>query len=303
MQSYITYLDDVFSNIVKSFNKIQLEEYKPETLEKSKELILQGSKLLSSLQIHVSSIKTLLADCSEFIKEMNEDLTSTPKNDNYVYHTTNGMLGYPGKEFIINLLSNNQTTKDENKKIEPIESKALEPKSIIEQKTLIPEIGYYLKVSQVSDLKDIPPALYYFNGTNPGLYIRLPNNNLLRIPFPEIVDSKKEYDRKHSIRCKYHNKLECDSQRLKMSKMYNSTIRTCNFAHKGDKIIKIGYPSRCPSTPSFGNPATMSTDIRYVTEDDMKNILLYSLNDLAAAAIWFDYSGQSNLLISKLDLC
>jgi hypothetical protein len=293
IESYTTYIDEIFSKIVKSFNKIQLEEYNPETLKKSKELIFKGSMLLNTLQTHVSSMKTLLADCSEFIKEMQEDLTSKPKEEGgYVYHTKNGMLGYPGKEFIINSINPNNI--DDTKKL---------PITYTEQRTLIPEIGYYLSVARVSDLKHIPPAIYYYSGDQPGLYMRLSNNNLLRIPFPETIDSKKEYNRKHSIRCKYHTKAECDAQRLKMSKMYKSTVRTCNFAHKGDSIIKIGYPYRCPAVPEFGNPTTMSNDIKYVTEDDIKNLLLYSLSDLAAAAVWFDYSGKSNLTITNLDFC
>lgn len=301
-ESYITYLDDIFEKIVKSFNKLQLEEYNPETLKKSKELISKGSELLSTLQTHVSSIKTLLSDCSDFIDEMQEDLTSTPKDGDYVYHTKNGMLGYPGKEFIIDLMKNKTNPKEST--IAPIKQETVLPEQkAVEQKTLIPEIGYYMKVVQVADLKHIPPALYYYSGDQPGLYMRLPNNNLFRIPFPEIVDSKKEYDRKHSIRCKYHTKAECDAQRMKMSKMYNSTVRTCNFAHSGDRIIKIGYPSRCPSVPDFGNPASMSNDIRQITEDDVKNLLLYSLSDLLAATVWLDYTGKSGLTITNLDTC
>lgn len=303
-ESYITYLDEIFSKIVKSFNKLQLEEYNPETLKKSKELISKGSELLSTMQTHVSSIKTLLSDCSDFIDEMQEDLTSTPKDGDYVYHTKNGMLGYPGKEFISDLMKNKKLVEQsETKTASNTSQPAIIDSKAVEQKTLIPEIGYYMKVAQVADLKHIPPALNYYSGDQPGLYMRLPNNNLLRIPFPEIVDSKKEYDRKHSIRCKYHTKAECDAQRMKMSKMYNSTVRTCNFAHSGDSIIKIGYPSRCPSVPNFGNPTSMSNDIRQITEDDIKNLLLYSLSDLLAAAVWLDYTGKSGLTITNLDIC
>lgn len=299
---YVAYLDEIFSKIVKSFNKLQLEEYNPETLKKSRELINKGSELLSTLQTHVSSIKTLLSDCSDFIEEMQEDLTSTPKDGDYIYHTKNGMLGYPGKEFIINTITNKANSKEPSIS-PPKQESSLQEQKIVEQKTLIPEIGYYMKVAQITNLKHIPPALYYYSGDQPGLYMRLPNNNLLRVPFPEIVDSKKEYDRKHSIRCKYRTKAECDAQRMKMSKMYNSTVRTCNFAHSGDRIIKIGYPSRCPSIPDFGNPTSMSNDIRQITEDDVKNLLLYSLSDLLAATVWLDYTNKSGLTITNLDTC
>lgn len=299
--SYIVSLDELFSKIVRTFNKIQLEDYSTETLKKSKDLIKKGSEVLSSLKLHTKSIETLLSDCSDFTNEILDDMTCEPKQD-YVFQTKNGMLGYPGKEFIVKLL---------NQPNPAVETKTITPTPTVhikEDKVLINEIGYYLRTATVQDLSCIPPAIYYYKSADEskypsGLYMRMPNNNLIRIPFPEVVDSKKEYDRKHSIRCKYHSKAECDAQRQKMAKIYNSTVRICNFAHSGDRMVKIGYPSRCPSIPNFGNPQTMSTDIKNILEDDAKNMLMYGCSDILTAAIWFDYSAVGNKEYLKLDVC
>jgi hypothetical protein len=123
------------------------------------------------------------------------------------------------------------------------------------------------------------------------------------MPFPETVDSKKEYDRKHSIRCKYTTIEECLTQRQKMAKMYGSQIRICNFAHIGDRIIKIGHQFRCPSVPNFGNPQTMPQDIKDVKFSDIKNLMMYGLSDIATAMIWFDYHKVKGVKFERLDIC
>lgn len=296
--SYSSYLDEVFSKMVRNFNKIQLDDYSNDTLKKSNDLFKQGSTLLNTLKSHVKSLETLLIDCSNFTEEIEDDITCAPKTDEFVFQTKNGMLGYPGKEFIAKILKKNAATAPVANQAPAVQAlahvRAPEPKK--EEKILIQEIGYSLKITTVANIETIPPAIHYYKNTGlgdkypSGFYMRMPNNTIVRVPVPEVVDSKKEYDRKHSIRCKHHSKDECDSQRQKMAKIYNSTVRSCNFAHKGDKLVKIGYTSRCPSVPSFGNPHTMSQDIKYINLDDIKNVLMYGLSDLFTAAIWLDYN-------------
>ena len=130
----------------------------------------------------------------------------------------------------------------------------------------------------------------------------LPNNNIVHIPFPDILDNSKDYDRKNSVRCKYSDKNECTIQRNKMAKLHNSTVRNCNFSHNGEKVIKIGTPSRCPSVPNFGNPKTISKDIDYVNISDIKNMLLYGLNDIIIASIWLQNANISNQQFTNLDI-
>ncbi len=320
---YCTYLDEIFSKMVKSFNTIQLEDYTTKTLTKSNDLIKNGSLIVRSISNHLNCMKNLLADCSSFIDEMTSEMTIDDTDNRtdglYVYLTKNGMLGYPGKEFIINAVSVAAESTDNKKETAaPVASSIPSEKNTSvtdvinsrdipyfpEEKIFIPEIKYNLKIAKVKELNEIPAAMYYYDGApdKTGVYMRLPSGNIVKIPFPEIIDSK-ELNRAHSIRCKYITNAECDNQRTRMSRMHNSTIRICNFAHKGDRIIKIGYPSRCPSVPNFGNPATMENTIYQISENDAKNLLLYGTSDLFAAIVWLDYSNYENVTFDSLDVC
>jgi hypothetical protein len=281
-----------------------------------------------------------MSDCVDFIDEITEDLSEPHKEEDFVFNTSNGMLSYIGRDYIpkqitmaeritkqiilppIQSITTNSSnsahpTSVQSNSIHPAHpthsAHPTHPTPIIER-TLIPELGYYLKLPTVTDLKQIPPALYYLkpgkesgkesgkdSNQLPGIYMNLSHGNYVRIPFPEVVDSKKEYDRKHSIRCKYSSKQECDTQRSKMAKIYNSNVRICNFAHNGETIVKIGYPSRCPSVPNYGNPSTMSNDIKQISINDIKNTLLYGLNDIMVSVIWLDYNTTTNLVMDKLE--
>lgn len=290
LTNYDLHLTQIFGKLVKYFNKLQLSDHTIKTMDTGKEIIKLGSILLTNMKSQTRAIETLLSDCSDFIQEIDDDLSKPKPKGEYVYHTAHGMLSFPGRDFIIK--------KQNDKKQEPIQQiQTVQSQPV---RTLIPDIGYYLKVQHAANFSKIPHAIYYVKNM-PGLYMRLPNDNIVKIPFPEVVDSKKEYDRKHSIRCKYFNKNDCDMQRQKMAKVYNSTVRVCNFAHDGDKIVKIGYPSRCPSVPNFGNPESISTDIKIVNQQDVKNMLMYGLHDVITSVVWLDYMGIANDTFTKLD--
>jgi hypothetical protein len=304
---YIENIESLFSTIVKKYNKLQLSDHTNNTIIETNDIIKRSTHVLKSMKQHVVSLESLLSDCVDFVKEVEEDLSCPPKDD-YVYHTSGGMLSYPGRELLLDILKKPKDVEkdklcsiDEIKDIKDIKEKDKEVKI---ERSLIPELGYYLKLPIVNDLKSIPISMYYYKGDNaniPGIYMNILNNNIVRIPFPEILDSKREYDRTHSIRCKYSKKEECDANRTKMAKYHNSSIRTCNFAHSGDKIIKIGYPSRCPSVPDFGNPQTMASDIKKVNMTDVKNMLMYGLSDIVSSVIWFDYNSIINTTLSTLE--
>jgi hypothetical protein len=298
---YLINIDKAFSQLVKKFNKLQIEEYGNMTIKKGNSLLLNGTKLLHSLKSQITALESLITDCNDFIDEVKQDLSVETKPENFVFLTKGGMLSYPGRDVINKIPNKNEILNElKNKRDIPENNK------ISVERILIPEYGYYLKLPVITNLNQIPPAMYYIkpnaknNNVKPGVYINL-NGNYMRIPFPEIADSKKEYDRKHSIRCKYTTKQECDAQRSKMAGVYNSNIRVCNFAHKGDSIIKIGYPSRCPSVPNFGNTSTMSGDINKVNISDIKNTLLYGLNDIFASIIWLDYTSNKGNVYDDLE--
>lgn len=298
---YNSTLEKSFSQIVRMFNKLHLADYTVSTLTNGTKLIQQTNALVKTLTIHTDSIKNMMIDGENLVSEIKEELSQPVKPGGYVYHTTNGMLSYPARE-VIQLV----TKPRPDPKLDPKEIKEEpEKKTEVIREIVLPEIKYRMKMTTVTDLKQIPTAMYFYKPAEPaqypaGVYINVAGN-YIRIPFSEIVDSKKEYDRKHSIRCKYKTIVECDLQRAKMAKLYDSTVRSCNFAHKGDKIIKIGYPSRCPSMPAFGNPASISNDIKFISTDDIKNMLMYGLNDVLISAIWLNFNNKTGHTIVDLD--
>lgn len=321
INSYIHILGAHFNNIVKEFNNVQLSDYTKNTIEHANDLLYSGNNLRNILKTHLASIDNLLSDCSNLVSEITEELSVERPVGGYVYHTTKGMLSFPMRDLMVEpygpilpcapytvspyvspttVPSYTVPCKYLSQLYELRTEPHIEPR-IEPVDTIIPHINYNLKIPHVSDLSQIPPAIYYSDKPTSGLYMRLINNNIVQIPFPEIIDSKKEYNRNHSIKCKWGDKRECLIQRQKLAKIHNSVIRTCNFAHSGDQLVKVGYPSRCPTIPSFGNPSTFKDDLKYVTETDVKNMLMYGLNDIIIASTWLDYANIVNTTFDKLD--
>lgn len=229
----------------------------------------------------ISYLNACLLNDDKFIgtnsttKSNNSKSTTKSNNTNSNNHTNN----------ITN--SNNHTNNNNNK------GSASSMNNV--NRTLIPDIGYRLKINTTDKLQSIPQMFKYYNNKNdkdnpPGVYCCIVPNVYIRVQFPSVIDSTKEYSRVKTIRCKYHDKLTCDDQRKKMANYHRSTLRTCNYAHKGDTIVKIGYPSRCSRLPRFGNPQTLGKDIKIIGINEIKNILMYGLSDLISAAVWFDYN-------------
>jgi hypothetical protein len=301
-ENYTMILEEMFSKFVKKYNQLQLSEYDGKTILQGNSLILEGMAILKSIRSHCVSLESLLSDCADFVKEL-EDKDERPPNYEpiYVYKNKNNILSYPGKSYINAIIDEYEDNKAAGKAVKPNSIKRKPTNSPLSSRVMINEIGHNINIHTVANLADIPPALFYHPETD-GIYIRLPNNNLFKIPFPEIVDSRKDNSRNQSIRCKYKNKPECDAQRVKMATIYNSTVRVCNFAHKGDKIVKIGHQSRCPSAPSYGNLESLSTDIKTITDGDVKSMLLYGLNDIFMASLWLDHAQIKNKVVINLDV-
>lgn len=295
---YIATLNNQFSDLVSKFNKFQLANHDISSVKRGHEILNLGTEALSNLKTHVRALETLLSDCQDVVKEIEDDLSHKPKDDEFVYHTKNGMLSYKGRDFI--KMEIKATAQERTPVIENVKEQQ-------QELPILHELGnnFTIKTPIVKSLKDIKPMFSYFNGdsnTPRGLYCCLKNNVYLRVPFPEVIDSTKDYDRYHSIKCKHGTKEECDFQRSRMAKHYSSSIRQCNFAHGGDKLIKIGYPARCPNMPHFGNHNSLRADLSRLTIDDIKSVLLYGLHDVALSALWFDAQPKkSNIIISDLD--
>jgi hypothetical protein len=289
MEEYKTLLITSFSNLINKYNKFQLSNHSNETYKKGGEILTDGAGLLKLMKLHIISLETLLCDCQDFITEVEEDLSVDMPSEDFVYATNKGMVSYTGRDYI------------------PREKPITETiKPITTMRKFIPEIGYYIKLNTVCELNEIPPMFYYYNNTQdkinpPGMYCTITPGVHVKIPFATIVDSTKEYSRGRSIRCKYITKTMCDDQRSKMAKYHNSQVRTCNFAHTGDEITKIGYASRCSSVPRFGDSKHLTNDIKSVNISDIKNIMLYGLNDMLAIMIWLDCNKYNDAVFINVE--
>lgn len=292
MNEYMNSVTALFSDLVRTYNKFQLSDHSKASLGKGQDILKNGILLLCQLKSHTKALESLLSDCQDYVNEIEDDLSQKHKNEDFVFHTKNGMLSYIGRDFI----------EAPTKKVIS-EHKESTPEESTPERVLINDVGYYMKMPVIKDLKQIPPMFYYYKSSNldgQGVYCCLGPNVYAKVPFPIIIDSTKEYNRDRSIKCKYKTKALCDDQRAKMAKYHNSQVRICNFAHEGEKLIKVGYPSRCATIPNFGNPQSLANDIKNVDLDGIKTILMYGLNDVALVSIWLDCNKETGIY-DKLD--
>jgi hypothetical protein len=261
------------------FNRIQLLSHNVDNIATGKKLLNYHNEILITLKSQVKSLETVINASTEIIQDMTDDLIQETREDDFVFSTSLGMLSYNGRSI----------TKERRRMPAMIKDTTAPPKPTISTRTLIPQIHYHLHVPHIRKLEEAKPMFYWHEE---ALYVRLLNDVYAKVPFPDIYDSAKNYERRCSVRCKYRTKEICDKQRAEVAKLYNSQVRVCNFAHAGEKIVKIGYASRCPSRPNYGNPSTIAEDSKNVSLDDIKSMLLYGLNDLIIAAIWLDYKKE-----------
>lgn len=172
-------------------------------------------------------------------------------------------------------------------------------------------IGFDWKVPIINKLNEMPSSLYWYGGdtNNPeGVYTCLTRGFYIQVPFPNVIDATKDFNRTGSVKCKYNNLKECLDVREDLANRYNSAVRDCNFAHKGDKYIKIGTTFRCPHKPRFGNHSHLKEDIGSVPDSDIKTILMYSLSDILLSSMWFqkqntEEPNKSNMIMTNIDIC
>jgi hypothetical protein len=173
------------------------------------------------------------------------------------------------------------------------------------------DIGVDWNVPIINKINEMPSALYWYNGdaTNPkGIYICLTRGFYVQVPLPNVIDTTQDFNRTGSVKCKYNSTSECLKVRQDLSQRYNSHIRECNFAHKGDKYIKIGTTFRCPHNPRFGNHNYLKEDISNAPDTDIKTILMYSLSDILLSSIWFqkqkvEHPKKTAITLTRIDIC
>lgn len=166
-------------------------------------------------------------------------------------------------------------------------------------------LGFDFQIPIISKINEMPSALYWYKGDTkypPGIYICISQGFYVQVPFPNVVDSTKDFNRTGSIKCKYTTTDECYKVRAELANKYNSDVRHCNFAHMGDKYVKIGTSFRCPSLPRFGNHNNIQSDINNVDDTDINTILMYSLSDMLLSAIWVQ-KNKKNAVLTNIDIC
>lgn len=282
IKNYYISINKIISHVVKVYNKLQIDEHTNKTIEEGNNLIKDITNLFKNIRSDMVCLEKIIQDCCNFVEEVKDELSQPDREEPYVYMTKNGILSYPGKEKYI---------KKEIKK---------------QQYISIEELNYKTNIPIVTNIKEIKPAFYYLNSNDAnyksGIYMNINNNIYVKIPFPVIIDPKKDNDRKNTIKCKYLLKKDCESNRIRLSKIFNSEIRTCNFAHAGDTIVKIGHISRCPTAPQFGNPSTFHNDINKLNISDIKTLLLYGLNDVLLSSLWFEKNKEKNKVYDNLEI-
>jgi hypothetical protein len=169
------------------------------------------------------------------------------------------------------------------------------------------ELDHEWKLPIANRIKDIPPALQWYKGdtNNPeGIYICLSDGFYTQVPMPNILDATKDFNRTGSVKCKHYTKEACYKARETLAYRRNFDMRSCSFAHKGDKYVKIGTIFRCPKFPGFGKHSSLNADLVEIPDDDIRSILMYSLSDAMLSSLWFQNQKQKNgMVMTNIDIC
>lgn len=162
-----------------------------------------------------------------------------------------------------------------------------------------------IAMQKITNLSSLPCALHWYIGDSinkEGVYIRLHNNMIVRVPMPDLIDGTKNYTRDKTIKCKYETLGKCYEVRKQLSQKYEAPIRECLFAHLGDSFVKVGSSFRCPANPRFGDHRHLETDMENMTVEDIKPILMYSLSDVLLTYIWKEKNAD-NIILNDINIC
>lgn len=168
------------------------------------------------------------------------------------------------------------------------------------------DLGFNFKIPIINKLNEMPSSLYWYEGDqkNPkGIYTCLSRKFYVQVPFPNVIDGTKDFNRTCSIKCKYNTAEECLNVRDDFANKYKSELRNCNFAHSGDKYIKIGTSFRCPNIPRFGNHSSLNYDLKNLPDCDIKMLLMYSLSDVLLGSLWFQNQKDISMVLTNIDTC
>jgi hypothetical protein len=143
-----------------------------------------------------------------------------------------------------------------------------------------PQFGGQLKVA-----RGPPREAFYARGAH--LYFSPCAGVTVRVPQMVVRDGSIDFTRARSVRCKHGTLRECAMLR---------GYRECNFAHVGEKYVRIGYPTRCTTCPTIGNAETLCKDVVNISKKDMLVILAHGLSDVMVALAWYSaHPTQENI--------
>jgi hypothetical protein len=169
------------------------------------------------------------------------------------------------------------------------------------------ELDHEWKLPIANRIKDIPSALQWYKGdsNNPeGVYICLSDGFYAQVPMPNILDATKDFNRTGSVKCKHYSKEACYNARKNLAHRRNFDMRSCPFAHQGDKYVKIGTMFRCPKFPGFGKHSSLNADLVKVPDDEIRSILMYALSDAMLGSLWFQNQKQKKgIVMTNIDIC
>lgn len=162
-----------------------------------------------------------------------------------------------------------------------------------------------LKLPIIDNLKNIPPMFYWYNGCRiykQGIYICICPGFCVKVPFPNLLYGPERESKSNSVKCKYIDKRTCAANKKKISEIYNSEIKQCSYVHTKERFNKIGNIYRC-SLERFGNHDSLDDDLKYISNFDIKHLLMYSVSDDLLAAIWYQNKFKNgDLVLSNLDI-
>lgn len=267
---------------IKKMRSLLMEADSVDLLEKINKCSGELQLILTVLSDKVRIIKNIISESKDRVKNIHS-------KDNTTNNTTNNMFN-----FVFKTKSGSLSWGDisEKEKQSCVVSKH-ETKTAVSDTRTITEI-YDVKIpsitlNTVNYLNRIPPMFHWYNGSKAigeGIYVNIAPNLYVMVPLPDTIDGTREFNRNNTVRCRNADKKDCDRYRAYVAKKYGSQIRSCNYSHIGDRLIKIGNSNRCRELTGFGNHSTLISDIARVSENDIKNILMYALSDILLAHMW-----------------
>lgn len=271
-----TEVGKIYTLLNTNLNEISINPLTISNYEQSQNVINKTNTVISDcktakdmLETWVKKINQLLQICKDFATTMNKN-TQIEAEDNFVYQTFAGMLAYRTEEKEV-IIQKNET----------------------ESSVRVNALGCDTRLPAIMTMKTIPRNLnpFFYCSETQEFWMCMPRNVYIKVPFPVIIDSTIDPTRACSIRCRNGSKRECEIR----------SKHDCKYAHTGDRMIKLGILSRCPSVPNFGNPATFANDIAKVDTHDIKNLMLHAVSDIFIINIWLQIHGISDRYIRNLE--